>query len=108
MLLILRRAIARNSGSVSDAPHLDRGCLRENFIFHIPSSSGKDRLRKDGHAFLLLVFFGYRCSLMWHAHLARVFTGGTPVPLFQTAPVFVFNCCAIILPPPLEFHRRVS
>src|SRR5438128_742008 len=24
---------------------------------------------------------------MWHAHLARVFTGGTPVPLFQTVPV---------------------
>src|ERR1700686_273734 len=22
-------------------------------------------------------------SLMWHAHLARVFTGGTPVPLFR-------------------------
>jgi len=27
------------------------------------------------------------CSLMWHAHPARVFTGGTPVPLSQTAPV---------------------
>ena len=24
---------------------------------------------------------------MWHAHLARVFTGGTPVPLSQTAPL---------------------
>jgi len=24
---------------------------------------------------------------MWHAHLARVFTGGTPVPLSQTASV---------------------
>src|SRR5712692_10029993 len=24
---------------------------------------------------------------MWHAHLARVFTGGTPVPLLQTAPL---------------------
>ena len=31
----------------------------------------------------------YWCSLMWHAHLAHVFTGGTPVPLFQTAPVLV-------------------
>ena len=26
-------------------------------------------------------------QLMWRAHLARVFTGGTPVPLFQTAPL---------------------
>ena len=24
---------------------------------------------------------------MWHAHLARVFTGGTPVPLSKTATV---------------------
>src|SRR5881409_3093676 len=28
----------------------------------------------------------WRC-LRWHAHLARGFTGGTPVPLFQTAPL---------------------
>ena len=26
-------------------------------------------------------------SLRWHAHLARDFTGGTPVPLLQTYPL---------------------
>jgi hypothetical protein len=29
----------------------------------------------------------YRFSLKWQAHLARDFTGGTPVPLSQTEPV---------------------
>src|SRR3989442_130554 len=45
---------------------------------------------------------------MWHAHLARLFTGETPAPLFHTAPVLApdsFGCFARL---PLNFNTRIS
>src|SRR5947207_13570528 len=36
---------------------------------------------------------------MWHAHLARDFTGGTPVPLLQTdpLPLQLFRCLGFLV-----------
>jgi hypothetical protein len=48
----------------------------------------------------------------WHAHLARDFTGGTPVPLLQTEPVLVEEKCSRLVnwcsqPAALRGFRRL-